>query len=408
MITPQDLTSILATYELPPAVAARVERIAAYEIREQRLCGFDALYRRIAELVDIVTVPYEERYSLRLDHQPPASRFAAQHHLFEELSIHSESDQREGNYLAPREAFDRMFARLTASQQIMLQHLVRESRKQERERSSDTDEEYTVPVDVLQSSSSLVSRIDAIAHTFTAEGKILIPRRPIVYIRWNPSLWVKYGRRNFGGNPLQFYRDNIDVYDQCKTRLALRRFDYGLLEALRRAGQLDNAIPAVPLGEQSRVKLTEAQEAEIVIAYRAHRKSIRAIKRNISFTAYDEVIKRCLRKHDLEIREPCWQPSIPSNEQERIRQAFVTYGSATEAAEHVPYSMRTILKYARLGGLTPRQKGSRVHGNLPVQRQQAIDDAFTCCAGNISEAARRTGHGRDAIRRRWVEKGYIS
>lgn len=94
---------------------------------------------------------------------------------------------------------------------------------------------------ILAKLPQIQERLEVIANEYSKKGTLLT-RRPIIEIRWNPRFWVKYGRRKFNSNPLQFHQDNLDVYGGM-GRTELYLFDQGLYSALSRAGQLDEAIP---------------------------------------------------------------------------------------------------------------------------------------------------------------------
>ncbi|MEK6901593.1 MAG: hypothetical protein AABX37_04575 [Nanoarchaeota archaeon] len=412
MLAQNDVTSLLSTYDLPVPTAERIKKIVVRELEGGYYSGFNAVYDRVTALVDQFTVPREECLLSVPGQKLVMDRFSFHQGFFGDgMGIKSQQAEER---LTVVEALDLLLKKLDPLQRTVLEHLVGKSGKQERERYEDhkeaCDEAYflvhRLPVEVVEHPEVLMSRLDQLVRTYTdGKGNVLIPHRPIHYVRWSPELWVRYGRRKFNGNPLQFFQDNIEVYGRFETQLALRRFDSGLGAALQRAGQFHEAIPPVKNRER---QLTPEEDAEIVNMYHAHQRSVRAIGRNLSFTAGEVVIKRCLRGNGLELRKPREQLLLPLEEQTEIRDALLLYGSGYEASQHLSYSTATILKYGGLMGVPIRKPGSRVHAsNLSAEQLKSIDDAFQSCNGSRRKAAQLLGHTRRAIGKRWKEQGYL-
>ncbi len=417
MIVQPDVNYLVSTYELPPSLAGRIGRIVEREHHQDPFSSFDVMYDRVAYLVDRLGRSREEG-GIRLDYQPKGDGTLFKHGLFAHPLDFQRAETAEGCPSEPGltvvEALSLLLSKLTPAQRTVIEYLVRESRRYEQERYSRSGEGvedvYTstsiFSPQLLEHSDELVARLEELVRTYTINGTVLIPRRPIVHVRWKPELWVRYGRRNFGGNPLQFFRDHVDVYGRFRTELALRQFDSGLASALRRAGQLHEAIPPLPSGGQMR-ELGQEEKQEIAALYQRHT-SVRAVRANLSFRTYEPVISRCLKEQGIEPRKQYEKNPLSSAEQQRICGAFDRYGSASEAARHVPYDVRTVLKYARLHGRTILQSGKHVQRSLLSPKQlQRIGGAFASCKGSISQASRLLGHTRGTIKCRWEEQGFL-
>ena len=89
--------------------------------------------------------------------------------------------------------------------------------------------------------SNLEERVNKIKYFLENDVRIVIQGRKILHI--DPDIKnVVFSQRNYYGDPLKYYWDNIEKY-RGLSRKQLRKIDQGLYSALRRTNQLKVAIP---------------------------------------------------------------------------------------------------------------------------------------------------------------------
>ncbi len=257
---------ILSTYELPERLEKRLTWIAADRFDELTLTRFDDQYRFIDNLVDKFTRRQWERREVSLD----APAYDDNQRSFQEyVSIARENDQfvvGDGveadsgtcyDYLPdqrapPQPAYtdepDEEPDNARAAEELrtlkmlknqlepayceFLEYLLGRSRKNG----------YLREGYVSENLDEIQTRLDEVAGKYRVDGRIVFPPQPILDIRFHP-LRIRFGRRpSMTRNPLKYWRRHRHVY-QGLRRKELFRVDQSLYQALRAAGQLDEAIP---------------------------------------------------------------------------------------------------------------------------------------------------------------------
>ncbi len=95
--------------------------------------------------------------------------------------------------------------------------------------------------EIIKNANKIQERLEQLAQLYGEGGKIVIPRRPIACVDFNP-LSIRFKCRKYNGDPLSFFREHQRVY-KGMSRTQLSKFDKGLYGALRKAGQLHEAVP---------------------------------------------------------------------------------------------------------------------------------------------------------------------
>ena len=236
MITETDLDFVLGTFEIPKKVSQKVRYIVRSELVEVGFPHFDFLYRRTAELVEAYTNgDYNERFMLRLDApRSDGSRETLHSLIGSPQNISEENSEEEKPSMTIDEVVDVLSEKIDPELLLVLRNNILVNGK--------SPVFYSKPEELLASAKEIEARVQEVVRTFEKDGTLLIPRRPIIEIRWNPRFYVKFGKRNFNGNYLQFFRDNIDVYKGMK-RKQLHDFDGSLYRLLLKHKQLNEAIP---------------------------------------------------------------------------------------------------------------------------------------------------------------------
>ncbi len=96
--------------------------------------------------------------------------------------------------------------------------------------------------DVISRLPQIQERVETLARTYERDGRLVIPRRPIVYVQFDPVFYIKFGRRNYDGDPLTLFNADRNVYEGM-SRSEFAKFDPGFAQALREANQMSLAIP---------------------------------------------------------------------------------------------------------------------------------------------------------------------
>ena len=161
-----------------------------------------------------------------------------------------------------------------------------------------------------QSIPQIQEKLEVLVHRFERDGKIIIPQRPILYVRFGPKFYIKFGSTvspiayRGAPTPLAYFLSHLSRY-KGKTELELQYADRELYEALVNTGKLQLAISfksreLKPRGNQSRPRLTQSRVDKIVAAYETTGGNISMAARLTGewrYTAW-----RCLKKKNLQGR----------------------------------------------------------------------------------------------------------
>ncbi len=228
------VTSIVNLYELPKKIKDKVTNIAHQRIKELALIEYDDICIYTSSLIDKFQnpIPYQERFFTRLDHpkydnsKTPFSELIDTSIYLKEIEPIKYSKQK----TSLKEILDIFEKELDSTDFELASQLFLNVKGNF---SFNVSPEY-----ILNAIPKIQNRLEKLAKN---NGKIVIPKRPIVHIKLSPLI-IKFGRREYNKNPLKFYRANSEVY-KGMSRVELQRFDPGLESSLRRYNQLDEATP---------------------------------------------------------------------------------------------------------------------------------------------------------------------
>ena len=97
------------------------------------------------------------------------------------------------------------------------------------------------PEELAENAAQIQERLSEVVYKYERDGRLVLPARTIVAIRFTP-LSIRFGRRNYNGNPLGYFLEHKDDYGGM-SRAELASFDGGLYRVLRKHRQLSEAIP---------------------------------------------------------------------------------------------------------------------------------------------------------------------
>jgi len=199
------IREIVGTYELPERTKEKIIRIAKRMIEEKVLASFDDQYRYISELVEKFQFPFRELRALRLDSPVIWGSNTTFHKLIgynnPDLGRLFEDEENKA-VMSAYEAVDILREQIDKSDfDLMLQLLYHED-------NSDITF-HALPEQIISYAPQIQERLEALIKKYERGGRFVIPRRPIVYVKFDPSFLVKFGNRRYNGNPLAFFREHI-------------------------------------------------------------------------------------------------------------------------------------------------------------------------------------------------------
>jgi len=229
MLTETDLDYILSTFEISEKVSRKVRYIVDSELKEVGFPHFDLLYRRIADLVEVYAHGhYEERFMVRLDQKKSPDDNRTLHDLLgrnDENFIQIEGDDSSSTEdhrgrISLGDAVDMLFGELPPEEAELLRQL---------SKNSSEEDLFLSEQEVLGFVPKVREGLHKLLHEYGKDGRLLIPRRPIVEVKWDPNLRVKFGRRDFNGSPLQFFLDNIEVTYNINFEKYINENDFDII-----------------------------------------------------------------------------------------------------------------------------------------------------------------------------------
>lgn len=297
---------IVRTYDLVPKVEDRIIKKAMRRIDELFITSFDDQYEYIARLIDYLGIPYGARI-VSLD---SIVKSGSESTFYDILG---REDMTLKDLLEPEELQERLSAHdiISILKGYMDKSDLNLMRRLLYYKGNSKDLQLNISRKwLLASIPKIKERLEVLANNYRKDGQLFVPQRPIIDVSFFPSFSIKFGRREYNGDPLAFYRNNLEVYGGMGRR-QLSKFDSGLYCALRRANQLHHAIP----------------KADRSLVERGMKLGKRVIK--LSHVQIEEIID-----------------------------SHKTYnGNMLEASRCTPYSIDSIRKYWKLAGLNPLKRG---------------------------------------------------
>lgn len=341
---------ILETYDLSPGI----KRAIALRVADTTEgYTFDEIYREIALLADRFSVPFNERFAVRLD----SSLFGDRRTLHEVISIEEERPQY-GEGISAANVISILDGKLDEKYLGLIRQMTSGTGK-------DEFLEFHVSRDEIEGNIPLIKTyLDDIISRYYRNGTLALANRDIADIETAGHLNIRYGRTNNSKLPEPTSPSSKEVLEEIEKMVAgqikAAYFTYNgnVKEAakalhfkgdtIRRYWIRAGHIPA------SR-KLAEGQIEEIIEAYEQYGPFSAQAARHLPYSR--QTIKKYwinAGQHVDNRRTPTnTRPAhaLAPNQIEEIIEAHQLYKSATEAERHLPYSTNTILRYWRGAGL---------------------------------------------------------
>ncbi len=374
---------IVDTYDLQPRVRDKIVHIA----RENMPKDFAGIYSDIARLVDSFQVPYQERFATSLDAEiqhEEKSRFseiigAEDPDL---ANIEDRLDPVVDTGITLQEAVSLLDGQMDKDAMSLIQSLMARSESGEGLLGIEAGSVGSLVPEVQH-------RLGQLAEKFTFDGRILIPPRPIKRIDIDKGI-IEFGPRQYNGNPLAYFRANIDWY-RGMSRTQLDRFDQGLARSLREHGQMDAAIQEKICG----VPLSQDLIEKIVSAHPTYGGTASRVAAEIGCSGYS--VTKYWRQHGLDIK-PKGNPLNPSQISNLCGAYGVYGGNVSRAAMHLPHGRGQIRKYWVMNGL-------EVTNRLYEWQVREIVEAHSIFKGNALAASRGLDYSDDTIVKYWRANG---
>ena len=313
---------VVRTYELGPELESKVVRIAERRINDLYISTFAEIYDYVSRLIEKFMMPYDDRRHLCL----------------------SNSYQN----VEPDNNFDD----IPFSESISLEDFVREfGNEVGRVRLGTITQLWqgasNGALTPLPFSPARIRRVLPFACAKLDEildnSSLVFPPRPVESFQFRPFS-IKFGRRRYYGNPLDFFKAHQDVY-QGMSRGRLQKFDGGLYKSLRKAGQLHLAIPMADIRARAR------KVDEILAAYRTYNGNSARAAANLHYS--DRTIANYWKDAGL---EPRGRVSSERHKTAMKSAYFVFKGNAAKAAKYLSCHITNVLYHWRKMELQPRRK----------------------------------------------------
>lgn len=230
---------IVKSYSLSPRLEERIIQIALRRVNELSISGFNDIYSYITGLVEAFNMPFTEKLAMRLDSAVRDSKKTF-HELIgqDELAAgfaDEDEEETEEDKLGEMPLDDiicRLEGKLGQKELDVLKQL------------SLQYGHLSLPCDITtieENADDIAERLKQLIQTYERDGKFIMPKRPIIYIRFNP-LAIRFGKRRYNGNPLAYFREHIKTY-KGMSRKELSRYDQSLYLSLCKSNQIVIAIP---------------------------------------------------------------------------------------------------------------------------------------------------------------------
>lgn len=353
---------IIGTYDFSPKFRAELIEKTYVRIDEFCINGFDNIYRYISEFIMNYQIPYHERKGLRLDKPTTSEIKSTFHDIIENTNNlptnHQGKNLRENiSGLPIDEAISILDGHLDNSYLEIMRQLSCED---------STNGNLLLnrsPEELVKIAPEIQNRLEKLLVRFERNGKLVLPKRPIVYVKFGDSVSIRFRKRSYKGNPLAFFNKYPEVYDG-KSRYKLSKLDGGLHQALWSAGQLELAIPEADTLQVERGKklgsgelaFTKEQVDEIIAAYPIYGGNATEAARHTEYSKQSYINN--WRAEGLEIKEPVACP-FPQEKNEEILKTYKTHDkNAKKAGPYLGVAPNTVIKHWKAAGLKIRKQGS--------------------------------------------------
>jgi len=326
---------VLDTYDLPDKTKERLARHSLFRLRENETTDFDEAYTYVDGLAMGAKLRHHARMR-SLDEEVGETK----------RTLHEIIGQEDDSV---RKLLESVQSRKKLSEQEIVEYLSYCLDRQDIEILNKLIGRQDVQFDVsleylLDNTEQIGERIRQVAQRYEKDGVILLPRRPIVQITWDP-LSVEFKKRTRG--------DHLTDEEKFAIRRAYWEFDGNASAIGRHLGYSGSTVArccreAGLAGFEKRRKLTFKQEAQIVEAYTKFRGNALAAAKTLGHTG-TTVLKQW-RYYGFEIL-PTGKREWPFTEEDIISAYHESEGKTSVAVQIVGCSRTTILKYWRKAGL---------------------------------------------------------
>ncbi|MBU2616166.1 MAG: hypothetical protein KKC19_03620 [Nanoarchaeota archaeon] len=381
---------IVGTYDLSPKLEEKIVRISRNRISELGISRFDAIYGYVGNLIEKFQIPYGERVALRLDELITSD---SKNNFHEIIGVEdSELEEKESDYgFSLDEVLSVLDGNIDKNDLDLIKQLVPQ---EENFRELLLDKER-----VIENVSFIHSKLEELVHVYEKNGKIVIPKKPLIEVKFSP-LRIKFGRRNYNEEtPLDFFKENIKTY-KGMTRVELQKFDGGLYSSLWRWGQLDEAIPEK---FSQGCKLSAMQIEQIIVSVLKNNKDVIQTARETGFSV--PTIRKYAKFSGFDIPDnrknsPGRKKHLSEQQINEIISSYDIYnGNASEVSRNLPYSINSVLKYWKKEGLESFYSFKNKNRKRPNTFE--VISAYSTYEGNAAEAARNFSYSQDTFLRHW-------
>ena len=317
MIAPVDFehlsetTSIIQSYHLPRNLERRLISIGVRRISELHINSFEERYNYLSYLVEKFTSPFITRLGESVNEIP------------------SRKTQRtKEKTITAREALNCIRSHLGWVDYLLLCQLV-----------DNPENPLNVTRDQLLDRVPIIQkRLESLAKKYEKQGRLVIPKRPIIHVDFDP-LSIKFKRRNYQGDPLSFFREHKRTYGEL-SRTELSEFDRGLYRSLLKHGQLEQAIP------ETRHRNFQGDPLSFFRKHTKYSGLSRTELARLDPTLYGSLITYGQLEQAIPETKPHSGKRFSESRVKEIILSRSTYnGDALKASQHLGCDKRTVLKY---------------------------------------------------------------
>lgn len=233
MAMEKSVDSVVRSYDLPKNIEERLIRIAQRRIEELQLFSFDEQYEYIAHLVEKFTTKPSASLDATIRGENGDLRLYDIIAAPEERPFEPISEMEEEKLIPVTIVPDLLKNKISEKSSAVLGQLLQTISPEQRL--------GIFPTTVVENAEEINARLEELAAQYEVEGRLVIPRRPITYITFDP-LSIRFGRRSFEGNPLKYFRENYGGHKGL-TRSQLEKEDASLYMTLLTHHQIEKAIP---------------------------------------------------------------------------------------------------------------------------------------------------------------------
>ncbi len=333
------IDSILKTYRIPRELKDKISQFTSKKIDASFIGSYSEIYDYISYLVDQFQTPYEERFFTRLD----LPKYENSSNLYHEF-LSSEEEE----WAPPIKKSSQNDISISDMYLILEDYLDKASFSLFKQLQFEEGVQLNISEEfLLESVPKIKKNLERLVKK--NKGGLFIQKRPIIQIQ--P---IKFGRRNYNGDPLAFFNSHIGSYKGL-IRSKLLKLDSGLYTSLVRWNQIDVAIPKItPPGAST--KLKEEKINAIIESYQNCKIVQRVAKEHgVSRSVVDKYL---IKKGLKEPRKKRGTYGYPQKKIDKIIKAYDKCKIASQVAKKFGVCRFTITKHWRKEGFKITSRGN--------------------------------------------------